>query len=63
MAITFKPGDSVRQKVKIIEGTVIGLEIVDGDVQFRVFYTSEDGEKHERVFAEDQIEKMERLCL
>lgn len=59
MPIAFKPGDSVKQKVKVIEGTVVGPEIVDGDVQFRVTFTGEDGEPHERVFKEDQIEKSE----
>lgn len=58
MAIAFKPGDSVKQKVKVIEGTVVGPEIVDGDVQFRVSFIGDDGEPHERVFAEDQIEKV-----
>jgi hypothetical protein len=57
MALAFKPGDSVKQKVKVIEGTVVGPEVVDGDVQYKVAYVGEDGEPHERLFTEDQIEK------
>lgn len=59
MPIAFKPGDSVQQKVRVIEGTVVGPEIVDGDVQFKVSYIGEDGEPHERIFAEHEIEKVE----
>lgn len=59
MALAFKPGDQVVQKVKPIEGVVKGPEIVDGDVKFAVEYTGEDGEVHTRVFGEDEIAKKE----
>jgi hypothetical protein len=59
MALPFKPGDSVKQNVRIIEGTVSGLEIVDSEVQYKVQYTGEDGQPHERLFKEEDITKVE----
>jgi glycine betaine/choline ABC-type transport system substrate-binding protein len=57
MAIAFKKGDQVRQVVPVIEGKVVDVAIVDGDVQFCVEYTGTDGEPHQRFFTEAEIEK------
>lgn len=57
MAIAFKKGDVVRQVVPVIEGKVVDVAIVDGDVQFCVEYTGADGEPHQRFFTEAEIEK------
>lgn len=59
MALAFKPGDSVVQNIKPIEGTVVDAKIIDGDVQFVVAYMGDDGEPHERTFAEGDIRKAE----
>jgi hypothetical protein len=59
MAIAFKKGDDVVQNIKPIAGKVLGPEIVDGEVQYRVQYTGEDGQPHERLFKEDEIVKAE----
>lgn len=56
MPIAFQPGNAVVQKVKPIEGTIVGPEIIDGDVRFKVAFMGEDGESHERTFREDEIE-------
>jgi hypothetical protein len=55
MALQFKIGDSVRQVVPAIEGKVVSVAIVDGDVQFCVEYEA-DGESHQRYFSGEQIE-------
>ena len=57
MAIAFKKGDQVRQVVPVIEGAVVDVAIVDGDVQFCVEYTGADGDVHQRFFTEAEIEK------
>ncbi len=59
MAVAFKKGAKVRQKVFVIEGEVTGIQVIDDDVHFSVAYTGEDGEMHERVFMENEIEKIE----
>jgi hypothetical protein len=59
MPLAFKKDDQVVQNITPIEGVVIGPEIVDGEVKFRVAYTSADGEAHERLFAEDEIRAKE----
>jgi hypothetical protein len=56
MPIAFKKGAKVRQIVPVIEGEVVDVKIVDGDVQFEVAYTGADGEPHARYFTEDEIE-------
>jgi hypothetical protein len=56
MGIKFKAGDPVRQVVPVIEGTVVGPVIQDGDVAFEVAYTDADGNQQVRTFTEDQIE-------
>lgn len=58
MALAFKPGDSVVQNIKPIEGTVVGAVIIDGDVQYEVAYADESGEQHRRTFREGEIEKI-----
>ncbi len=56
MALAFKKGDKVSQKVFVIEGEVTNVQVVDGDhLQFAVAYTGEDGEQHETWFREDQL--------
>jgi hypothetical protein len=55
MAIAYKIGDTVRQVVPIIEGKVISVAIIDGDVQFEVAYDGADGEPHSRFFKEDEL--------
>lgn len=56
MGIAFKKGAAVRQVVNIIQGEVVGVQIVDDEVQFEVAYTGADGEPHSRLFKEDEIE-------
>lgn len=55
MAITYKQGDKVRQVAPVIEGEVVNVAIIDGDVQFCVEYQGADGETHQRFFAENEI--------
>jgi hypothetical protein len=38
MSLTYKKGDAVRQKVFVIEGAVVDMAIVDGEVQYCVEY-------------------------
>lgn len=59
MALAFKKGDSVVQNIKPITGQIIGQEIIDEEVQYRVEYTGDDGEVHTRMFKEDEIVKAE----
>lgn len=59
MAEALRKGDAVRQKVFVIEGTVIGVS-VDQETferQYLVTYTDELGNEQERFFAEGAIEK------
>lgn len=56
MAMAFKKGDRVRQVVPTIEGEVVGVKIVDDEVQFEVAYTDPQGEQHSRFFRESEIE-------
>jgi hypothetical protein len=56
MPTAFKKGDQVRQVIKPIEGEVVGMAIVDDDVQFLVEYIGADGETHSRFFKEHEIE-------
>jgi hypothetical protein len=56
MPTAFKKGDSVRQVVNPIEGEVVDLAIVDGDVQFLVSYVGADGEQHQRYFTEAELQ-------
>jgi hypothetical protein len=55
MPVAFKADDDVVQNISPIEGKVVGPEIVDGEVKYRVAYVGTDGEPHERLFAEDEI--------
>jgi hypothetical protein len=55
MALQFKPGDQVRQVVTPIQGEVVGVAIVDADVQFEVKWTDAAG-THTRFFTGEQIE-------
>lgn len=56
MAIAHKIGALVRQVVPVIEGSVVSVSIVDGEVQFEVAYTGPDNEQHSRFFKEEEIE-------
>jgi hypothetical protein len=56
MPIAHKIGAKVRQVVKPIQGEVANAAIIDGEVQFEVSYTGDDGEQHSRFFKEDEIE-------
>jgi hypothetical protein len=56
MPIAFKKGDVVRQVAPVIQGAVVDVAIVDGDVQFCVEYTGADGDVHQRFFTEAEIE-------
>jgi hypothetical protein len=55
MPLPFKTGARVRQVAPVIEGEVVGIALVEGDVQYRVAYTGADGEAHERFFTEAEI--------
>jgi hypothetical protein len=59
MSIVFKKGDDVVQNIKPITGKVVGQEIVDDEVQYKVEYVTEDGETHRRLFKENEIVKAE----
>ncbi|MGI4847366.1 MAG: hypothetical protein ACRYGK_04410 [Janthinobacterium lividum] len=56
MALKFKKGDAVRQVVKPITGTVTDIQIVDSDVSYIVAYEDGDGEPHQVVLTESQLE-------
>jgi hypothetical protein len=56
MPLAFKKGDVVRQIVTPVEGTVVDVAVIDADVQYCVEFDGTDGEKHQRFFAETQIE-------
>jgi hypothetical protein len=57
---TFKKGDSVRQIIKPIEGTVVRPEIVNDEVQFLVKWqdVDADGNPHEcqKFFTDEELE-------
>ena len=46
----------MRQVVPAVQGTVTGQQIIDDEVHYTVEWTDADGERHERVFTEAQIE-------
>ena len=57
MSLKFKVGQQVTQVVKPIVGEVSRVMIVDDDqVVYMVKYLGQDGEQHERAFAEDNLE-------
>lgn len=56
MAIAYKLGAKVRQVVPVIEGEVVNVAIIDGDVAFEVAYIGTDGEPHSRFFTEAELE-------
>ena len=54
----FKKGDSVRQIVKPIEGTVEAFQVDQehGNLQVLVKWKDEEGVEHSRFFNEDEVE-------
>jgi hypothetical protein len=56
MPVSHKVGAKVRQVVPVIEGEVVDMKLVDGEVQFEVSYIGADGEAHSRFFSESEIE-------
>lgn len=56
MPLEFKKGDKVVQNIKPIEGEVVEVVIVDDEPCFKVAYTDEAGEAHERTFRESEIQ-------
>ena len=56
MSIKFKLGAAVKQIVPVITGTVAAMEIVDGEIHYRVDWADADGEVKSKFFAEEQIE-------
>jgi hypothetical protein len=54
MALAFKKGDQVAQVVPVIQGEVLDMQIIDGEVQYLVAYT-ENGEAKQRYFKEAEI--------
>lgn len=55
MANIFKLGDTVKQKVPVIQGTVLKKEFIDDDICYLVQYT-ENGESLTRFFKESELE-------
>lgn len=58
MALAFKKGAKVRQVVPVIEGEVVGQQIIDDEVQYEVAYGGSDGEQHSRFFKESELEAL-----
>lgn len=56
MPTAFKKGDIVKQVAPAIQGEVVGVGIIDDDVQFCVEYKTADGEVHQRFFTEAEIQ-------
>lgn len=55
MAATFKKGDAVGIVHTTLTGDVMGLVLVDDDLQYVVEYNDNDGVTQQRPFAESQI--------
>lgn len=55
MANIFKLGDTVKQKVPVIQGTVLKKEFIDDDICYLVQYP-ENGESLTRFFKESELE-------
>ena len=58
MSVKFKNGDTVRQVIAPIVGTVnrFAFDPVTGAISYLVAWTEADGRAHERSFSEDEIE-------
>lgn len=64
MALKFKRGAVVRQVVKPIEGAIVGMRVVDDDVQYEVTWQDPDDKTgksmHSRFFSGDDLEAVEQ---
>lgn len=58
MALKFKSGDSVRQVVKPVVGSVtrFAFNQETGEITYFVSWTDENGNANERAFSESEIE-------
>ena len=56
MAIAFKRGDTVKQVLPVLQGTVVESKVIEDDICFLVSYVGADGESHERWFKESELE-------
>jgi GTP-sensing pleiotropic transcriptional regulator CodY len=59
MAKTLARGTKVRLIQRVIEGEIIMAETNGDTFGYRVAYTTEDGEVHERFFEADLLETVE----
>ena len=55
MGSTFKKGDAVEFRQQRLSGVVVGLAIIDDEVQYLVKYKDFDGIEQERYATEDQL--------
>ena len=56
MALKFKKGDSVRQLVPVITGTIVEQNITDNEVAYKVEWQNAQGETESRWFKESELE-------
>jgi uncharacterized protein YodC (DUF2158 family) len=59
MAVLFKKGDAVRVAVNPPQGTVIDFSIDgSGNISYVMEWTNEQGETHQRMFLEEELQKV-----
>lgn len=59
MPMAFKQGDTVKQVVAPIQGSITNVAIVDQVVQYEVTWAEEDGGNHSRYFREEELAAVE----